>query len=332
MDQLGTVTLDRVKTASELRRSLKDRLPVTETVIVKPNWFSPHPANYTDAEALGMLMEAVDAEFIVAEGYSLSRQDGSLSFTVEGEKVDWGWLMSHPDWSWVRQGGRWDRIRAQDRWFRDTHGFTDLFEEHGAEYVNVTEEIWSGRVVDSREVRKRVEDSYSPAFTDRLYGFMPRRLAAHMGSTLVSLARVKGYGGTYPSLSLKNMFGFVPDPHRPWWHGPGNERLDASIVDIAKLYATYFSLYGLNEAFKNLVAPDPEGEVNVSWGRYSVKPGNGLVAHGQSLVELDAVTCSLMEVDPGKVGYLEKGGEAFGAYNTDHVKQARALKPKYLQL
>ena len=87
MHRLGSVTLDRVKTGRDLRKSLEGRLPETEVLLIKPNWYSPHPSNYTDADALRMVMEAVDAEVIVVEGYSLDRQDGSMSFTVDPVKV-----------------------------------------------------------------------------------------------------------------------------------------------------------------------------------------------------------------------------------------------------
>jgi uncharacterized protein (DUF362 family) len=147
---------------------------------------------------------------------------------------------------------------------------------------------------------------------------------------MISLGHVKGYGGEYPSLSLKNMFGLIPDPLRVWWHGPDNSRLDQSIVDITKLYASYFSLYGVNEAVKTLVAADPEGEVKVPWGRYSVKPGHGLVTHGPNLLELDAVTCGLIDVDPGKVGYLQRGSDAFKPYSVEDVEKAEALRGRYL--
>jgi len=330
LHRLGSVTVDRVKTGEDLRESLGDRLPDSDVILVKPNWYSPQPGNYTDADALGMVMEAVDAKVIVVEGYSLDRQDGSMGFTVEGEKVDWGWLTRNPGWEWVKEQGRWDQFRRQDRWFRDEHGFTDLFAEHGAEYVNVTEEIWRGNTVESRRVKKRVEERYPAAFTDEIYGYMPRRLDAQMGFPMISLGHVKGYGGEYPSLSIKNMFGLIPDPLRAWWHGPDNSRLDQSIVDITKLYASYFSLYGVNEAVKTLVAVDPEGEVKVPWGRYSVKPGHGLVTHGPNLLELDAVTCGLIDVDPGKVGYLQRAGDVFDAYSVDDLEKAETLRSRYL--
>ena len=332
MRRFGDVTVARARTSAEMRRLLVDPILESDILIVKPNWFAPHPANFTNADALRMLLEAVDSRVVVTEAYTLERQDGSMRFTVDGEEVDWMWILEHPDWGWAKEEGRWEEIRRQDRWFLDEHGFSDLFEEFGVEYVNVTEEVWRGRTADPEAVREAVEERFAPAFTERLYGFLPRRLHDLRGSTMISLGKVKGIGGAYPSLTVKNMFGLIPDPLRVWWHGPNNSRLDRSIVDITKLYASYFSLYGVNEAAKTLVATDPEGEVKAPWGRYSVKPGHGLVVHGPNLLELDAVTCGLIDVDPGRVGYLQRGEEVFNTYSVDDIKRAESLRRHYLHL
>jgi len=305
---------------------------------VKPNWYSPHPANYTDAHALGLLMDAVDAHFTVVEGHSLDRQDGSLKYTVGGEEVDWRWIMRHPDWGWMMEEGRLERLRAQERWFMDTHGFTDLLDSHGAEYLNVTEEIWGRRALDPRVVRERVESKHSPAKFSQVYGFMPRRLASLEGSTLISLGRVKGYGGEYPSLTMKNMFGLIPDPMRSWWHGPDNSRLDDSVIDAIKLYSSYFRLYGVCEAFRNMTVSDPQGEVKTSWGGYGIREVDGFAVHGPNLLDVDAATCGLIEVNPDKVGYIPRGEAAFGPYsresygiaveNRHRFACSRQVKPK----
>ena len=327
---LGKVSVDKVRGVEDLKRSLKGFLPVSDTVIVKPNWYSPHPANYTDAHALGLLMDAVDARFIVVEGYSLDRQDGSLKYTVDGGEVDWRWLMSRPDWDWIMEDGRLDLLRAQDRWFLDSHGFTDVMREHDAEYVNVSEERWMGRALDPAEVKERVESRYPPAHTDRVYGFMPRKLAEHQGSTLISLGRVKGYGGAYPSLTVKNLFGLIPDPMRSWWHGQKDNRLSASILDAAKLYASYFRLYGVCEAFRDLTVNDPQGEVKTPWGGYAVKEVEGFTIHGSNLVDVDAVTCGLIEVDPDKVGYIAEGEKLFGPYSRASYRRAVEERRRFI--
>ncbi len=104
--QFGDVTLARVTGPAELRSLLPDYILDSETLVVKPNWFSPHPASFTDAHALGLLLEALDGKFIVIEGYTLEKHDGSMKFTVDGSEVNWRWVMENPDWGWAREKGR----------------------------------------------------------------------------------------------------------------------------------------------------------------------------------------------------------------------------------
>ena len=109
MERFGDVTLAKIRDSSDLRRLLPPSLTGSETIIVKPNWFSPHPANYTDAHALG----ALDGKAIVIEGYTLEKHDGSMKFAVDGSEVDWKWVMENLDWGWVREGGDGRRSGAR---------------------------------------------------------------------------------------------------------------------------------------------------------------------------------------------------------------------------
>jgi uncharacterized protein (DUF362 family) len=330
MERFGDVTLARIRDSSDLRKLLPPSLISSETVIVKPNWFSPHPANFVDAHALGLLLGALDGKAIVIEGYTLEKHDGSMKFNVDGEKVDWRWVMENPDWGWVREEGRWGEIRRQDELFLETHGFKSLLREHGAEYVNVTEENWAGRIADPGEVKKRVEERYGPVAEERLYGFMPEVLRAHEGAPLVSLGKVKGIDGKFPSLTLKNLFGLIPDPLRAWWHGPGDARLGESIIDITRVYASYFPLYGVCEAFTTATAMSPEGAVEVEWGRYDIVKDLGFAALGGNLMNLDAVTSAIMRVNPSKVSYMTLGEKVFGPYDRAQVERARAASENWI--
>lgn len=320
----GDVTLAKVKTSADLKKLLVDPCLDSDVLVVKPNWFAPHPANFTDAEALRIMLEAVDSRVVVTEAYTLERQDGSMRFAVDGEEVDWRWILKHPEWGWVKKEGRWDEIRRQDKWFLDEHGFTDLFEEFGIDYVNVTEEVWNGRVVDPSEVKREVEDRFAPVFTDKLYGVLPRKLYDLKDSTLISFGKVKGVMSTFPSLTMKNLFGLIPDPLRTWWHGPNDSTLAKSIVDITKVYSSFFEVYGICEAVREVTVSHPEGEVEVPWGRYNILRDFGVVAMGPNLVSLDAVLCGLIGVDPEKVSYIQRGEEAFGKYDRCVVEEAKA--------
>lgn len=325
MQMFGDVTLARVHDSSDLRRILTDPCLEADVLVVKPNWFSPHPANFTDAETLRMLLEALDSRVVVVESYTLEKHDGSMRFTVDGEEIDWRWIMRHPEWDWAREERRWDVFRKQDRWFMDEHGFTDLFEDFGVEYINITEEVWQRRTVNPTTVKKAVEERFDPVFKEELYCFLPKRLYDLRTSPLISFGKVKGIGGTFPSLTLKNLFGLIPDPLRSWWHGPDDSWLSRSIVDIAKVYASFFNLYGICEAIKYVTVNHPKGEVKVPWGNYDIVRDLGVVAVGRHLVSLDAVLCGLIGVDPENVSYLQLGEEVFGPYDRRRVEEAKMV-------
>lgn len=76
---LGKVYVDKVRGVEDLQRSLRG-FPVSDTVILKPNWYSPHAANYTDAHALALLMDAVTCGLIEAD---LDK----VGHIAEGEKL-----------------------------------------------------------------------------------------------------------------------------------------------------------------------------------------------------------------------------------------------------
>ncbi|MFP3950764.1 MAG: DUF362 domain-containing protein [Candidatus Bathyarchaeia archaeon] len=332
INSFGSVTVGRVRDAAHLRSLLEDRLPESGVYLVKPNWYSPHPANYTDCRVMEMLFEALDGKIVVIEGYSLDRQDGSMSFTVDGEEVDWGWLMRHPNWSWIREEERWEEMRRQDEWFLEEHGFSELFSQYSVEYVNVTEEIWRERVVDPMLVKREVEERFTPAAYDRMYSFMPEAIYDYRDSPLISLGKMKGAGTDMPSLSIKNMFGLVPDPLRSWWHGPKNIRLAQSITDITKLYASFFKLFGICEAIHSITVADPEGDIEVPWGRFRMVEHPCLAACGSDLVELDAVLCSLMRVKPEDVKYIQAAEDVLGRYEQRAVREAESQAGRWLQL
>jgi uncharacterized protein (DUF362 family) len=318
----GYVTVTRIQDSSELKETLSRSLETTKTVLVKPNWYSPHRANFTEASSLKLLFEAVDAEFIVIEGHSWDRNNGESMYRVNGELVDWRWIMKNPDWSWILENGRVDEMRRQERWFLENFGFTDLFEEHDVKYINVTEEIWANKTVNAILVKERVENQYQPVQNESIFGFMPRILARYEGSTLISHGKVKGYGSSFPSLTIKNMFGLIPDPLRSIWHGEDDKDLGQSILDITKLYASYFKLYGVCEAYNELSVSDPYGDIKVPWGNYRVVEGNRFLAHGPDLVNLDAVISSIIKVDPKKVSYLTLNENVFNPIDVNAITKA----------
>jgi len=335
--RFGPTTVAKLGDPHELKQLLSNPWLKSENVIVKPNLVASVPGAATHPQALRVLLEALDSHILVTESHSVARslklansdrwsdappEDG-VSITVKGRKVNWiwllvsdegwRWLLRRPDWDWFREGGYWDQIMKEEKAFLDSRGYTDLFKEFSVEYVNVTDEIWSGRMADPAEVKKAVESRYKPAFTEKLYGFVPKRLYDLRGSTFISYAKMQPYN----SFTLKNMFGLIPDPLRAWWHGYKHARLGKSIVDINKVYASLFNVYGVCETLYASPMVDPLGEFLEPTGkRYNVVENLGVVAFGRDLVSLDAILCNLAGFDMGEFGdYIGKAEEVFGGYD-----------------
>ncbi|MCW3978487.1 MAG: DUF362 domain-containing protein [Candidatus Bathyarchaeota archaeon] len=337
VQRFGPVTVARAGSSADLRRLLVDPWLGEEKIIVKPNWVENKPGVFTDCETLRMVLEAIEGDVTVVEGYQIGRsmnilEDG-MSFDLDGREVNWRWLMAggwswlekNPDWGWFREGGHWDHLREEDNRFLDEHGFTDLFEERGVEYVNVTEEVWAGRTADPGEIKEAVEARLEPVATERLYSYVPQKLHDLRGATLVNFAKVKHY----PTFTLKNMFGLIPDPLRAWWHGPKNSRFSRSVADINKVYMSLFKVYGICEALRTTAVPDPTGEHGVGAFKYGVANDLGVVAFGRDQVSLSAVLCGLLRFDFKDAAQLEAAEGAFGAYDRGHVEDARTATPEW---
>ena len=326
---IGETTIAKASSTADYKRLLKDPILKSDPIIVKPNWVLSEEGSYTTASSLRCLFEALPGKIIVTESYQTARvwDDPTIArtFKVGDEVVDWTWfrgkgwlwLHSHPDWTWFKDS-MWSEIRKGDNNFLERLGFRDLFQEFGVDYVNVTEEVWSGRAVDSGLVKEIVEKRYSPVFTDRLYGIVPERLYRHRGATLISFNRLKEYG----SFTFKNLFGLIPDPNRSWWHGPRDRTLSLSIVDAAKVYASLFSLYGLWEYAGSTRLRRDEGKFGGPEYRFDMAVGPGILVFGRNFVELDALLCHLNGFKVKDAEHIELAEQVFGANNRQLLGEA----------
>jgi len=330
----GQITIAKVSNSEELRRILIDPWLESETIIIKPNWVSMEPADFTNSKTLRTILEALDSRIVVTEAYTIGRSLNLLKegmrFTVGDKEVNWkwllkgdgwNWLIKNPDWSWFKKGGHWDHIKREDKAFLDKHGFTDLFKEFGVSYINVTDEVWSGRIADPTEVKKAVESHFKPVQTDKLYSMVPKKLYDLRGSTFISLAKLK----TYASFTMKNLFGMIPDPIRAWWHGPKNSRIATSIIDVNKVYHSLFNVYGICEALYTTAVPRSEGKFEGTYsGKYNIAEGLGIVAFGRDLVSLDAILLNITDrsVLQGTEKLIEMAQEELGVYDKEAVKEA----------
>ncbi|MCX6648766.1 MAG: hypothetical protein NTV61_05195 [Candidatus Bathyarchaeota archaeon] len=313
--RLGDSAFKRVKTPADFTRFLKDHLPDSETLIVKADWVGLEEGSTKDVDALRCVIEAAKGRVIVTEGHLLWRkrmlEPKGLPFTVDGVERDWDWLLDgegwrwllrNPDWGWFRDGPHWGQAVKEERLYLGKHGFLDLFAECGVEYVNATDEIWAGRVADPGMVREAVESRYPPAFTAKLYGFVPEKLFRHRDAPLVSLSKRKDY----QSFTMKNLFGLIPDPVRAWWHGPKDSRLPGSILDINKVYGALFELVGVFET--------PHG--GDSFPRD--------VGVSRSVAQLDAMLNHVAGYAPEKAAYISSANGMFGAFNDELLREAKS--------
>jgi len=344
--RFGPTTIAKVSDSDELRKVLDDPWLESDHIVVKPNWVATEPGSFVDPRTLRTLFEALDSHIVVTESLHVGRSmnllvDG-MAFTVDGEEVNWRWLLKgegwrwlyeNERWDWFREGGHWEQIVKEDKAFLDEYGFTDLFDEFDVEYVNTTDEVWRGRNANPAEVKRAVESRFSGVQVERLYGMVPKRLYDLRGSTLISLARLKQYA----SFTLKNMFGMIVDPMRPWWHGPGNSRIARSIVDINKVYHSLFNVYGMCTSLFETAVAHPEGEfLGEYMGRYNMVEGFGFVAFGRDLVSIDSALINLTE---GWIGIAERVNrepielaeeEGLGASDRQAIEEARVKVGSWL--
>jgi uncharacterized protein (DUF362 family) len=334
----GSTTIARVTNSDELRKILTDPWLNSETIVIKPNWVSTEPGDFTDVDALRILFETLDARLVVVESYMLGRsmnlQDNGMSFTAGDKEVNWrwllkgdgwNWLIENPSWEWFQQGGHWDQIRVEDNAFLEKYGFRDLFDEYNVSYINVTEEVWSGRIADPDEVKQSVESRFKPVKFEKLYHSVPQKIFDLRGSTFISFARLK----MYASFTFKNQFGLYPDPLRPWWHGQKNSRIVKSIIDINKVYHALFNVYGICEALNTNTYLDPDGEyLGIYCGRYRLSKGLGTIIFSRDLVSLDAILLNLSDPSKRWIAALnrtiiDQAQEEFGEIDEEAVKGAK---------
>lgn len=338
--RFGSVTLNKVRNSTDLKRVLRELHLNGNLVVIKPNWVLKELGSFTDCEALRMLLEALDAKSVVTEGYQITRvmnnHDRGMEFIADGKKADWQWLREddgwrwlqrQTNWDWFKNGGHWNRIRKLDRRFLDECGFTDLFNEYGVEYVNVTEELWKGRKADPKEIEDAVASKFAPISERKLYECVPQKLYELRGADFISFAKLKNtyFKGTTPSFTMKNFFGLIPDPLRSWWH----KSMAKNLIDITKIYAALFKVYGICEGIHYARLYNRNHESGGE-GQYNLYENLGFVASGQNLVSIDSVLCGLVVVDPNTLPYLHLGQEIFGAYDRSSIEAAKAAAPNWL--
>jgi hypothetical protein len=272
-------------------------------VLIKTNWFSGYPGMFTDAATLALVCDAIDGQKIIIEGHAAMRNDGSREITPRNGRASWDW------------------IREQEAAYFARFGLDEVLGRDDVTYVNVTDEVWAGRVVPEAEVRAALAGA--PLVFDELYGAVPAALMAWRGRPLLSLARVKVSDPALEdagfSLSLKNMFGLIPEPCRMAYH----ERLPEAITDACRLYGAYFPVVGVCEALHHAVYVREGGAYEAGWGdRYDDVEGLGLIVAGVRQAEADAFAAALFGMDVSSRAVMKQAAERLGPWDRMVVLEA----------
>ncbi|MHA2037616.1 MAG: DUF362 domain-containing protein, partial [Promethearchaeota archaeon] len=300
------ITIAKIRNPNELKQLLNDPWLESETIVIKPNWTSTAQATFIDSKTLRMLLEVIDSRIVVTESYTnlfshtapnnekmsvfIGDTEVTLDWFLKGD--GWNWLIENPDWDWFKKKGYWDQLKKREKNLLDEYGFTDLFKEFDVSYINVTDEIWSGRIADPIKVKKVVESRFSPLQIDNLYSMVPKRFYDLRGSTFISFAKLK----LYATFTVKNIFGMIPDPLRAWWHGKEDSRIVTSIIDINKIYHSLFNVYGICEALNATSFRNLEGKFE-DWflGKYDIRKNMGVISFGRHLGSLDSLLLNLTD-------------------------------------
>lgn len=275
----------------------------SEGVIIKPNWTSGDYGFYTDVESLEPLLAAIDGKKYIIESYMYGRTDNSRIINGTNGPENWEWL------------------KEQDQKFLETSGMGALLKKYDAEYINISEEYWSGRVVPAAEIQQIVESKYQAINHKELYGMIPEKLLRLRNLPLISYAKIK-YNvptvSTFASLAMKNMFGLIPIPNREFYHGSDFDTgLSRSIVDILTIYKALFRVVGICEGLYHLPVTREAGKnrYKMIWTEYDVIENLGLILGSEDIVTLEAYINKLIGLDPDKRSILKIGAEVFGEWD-----------------
>ncbi|WP_428264849.1 CbiX/SirB N-terminal domain-containing protein [Haliangium sp.] len=257
-----------------------DRAPV----LVKVTWHGYAPGTYTDPTALATLLQALPGPAHVIEGHTASRNRGGA------------------DWDWERDGRAhraW--IQEEDRVYRERTGLQRVLDAHGARYVNVTEAWWDDDCAPADEVAAALAAEGVELHHPELLGYVPRALFEHRGAPFISFARFKG-----PTrLGLANLFGLLPVPLRTAWHGPNITYMARVCCDLARLYGTLFTSYGLVESLDVAVRWDRRGAYRSRWGNYDLIHRPGVITLSPGLAVADVLASRLQGQDVRRSAFFD---------------------------
>jgi len=195
--------------------------------------------------------------------------------------------------------------RRDNDYLLSASGLADVLRDTGARYVDLN--VDAVRPVALRSHYTELERLYLPATV----------LDAEL---LISMPKMKTHHWAGVTLSMKNMFGIIPSAIYGWpknvlhWQG-----IDNSILDInAALTVPRFNIVD------GIVGMEGNGPI-----QGTARP-TGVLVFGADPVAVDALSASIMGLEPTRVTYLAEAGEFMGNAELERVEQ-RGEDPERLR-
>jgi|GEM_PF-461226 len=261
-------------------------------IFVKVTWHGYATGTYTDAVALDALLSALPGKAVVLEGHSVSRNRGG---------ADWDWEMDaqlHRDW-----------LRAEEAEYLERTGLREVLNKHGATYLNVTEAYWDGQCAAAEEVEELVSAAGVELKHRELCAFVPQLLLENRARPFISFARFKG-----PTrLGISNCFGLLPGPLRAAWHGPSIAHFARVCCDMAQIYGSLCTPYGLVEGLNQAVRWNRQGLYRSRWGHYDLIDRPGMITLSPGLAAADILASRLQGQDVERSAFFDVVRSVFGA-------------------
>ena len=275
------VVFMKVRTFEEFKEFINKLNIKGKTFIIKPNWVEPSKGQYTEPTPLRWLFDFLDSKKVIIESHTVWRN----KILMETGEV----LVNEKNMNEKK-----DFLREQEKWFLEFTGLNDLLKKNGVEYVNVTEEVWKGRIVNPKIIQQVVEKKFPPIKHKELYGVIPKKIfdLRNEETVFIDFAKIKTDGSVAMTLSTKNLFGLIPDPKRsPRYHDHEIKILPYAVLDMNKIYRALFDCVFINEGiFTAIDGPSPEK------GR--LKENLNLIVGGKNSIDVDLTTAKLVGIKP----------------------------------
>lgn len=181
LKKVGSTTLAKISSQKDMNGFVKTLGLKSNKVIVKPNWVQARTGAYTDAKVLDWFLTALGKPAIIIESYTFWRTD---KYAVSGTDY-----FSSKEATIETGKQHWEHFKRQDSWFLKATGIDEVLKKHKVEYLNITNEVWAGRTVNPRLIKKIVEEKYPPVHFPELYSYVPTKLFKLRGSNLVSFCQ-----------------------------------------------------------------------------------------------------------------------------------------------